>query len=492
MIQEEKDTETKRQSPNPSLENKLKREERIIQLFKKISGTDGTSDLPYPKGITVDDIHRHFEKRHGKSAYIYAKELVSMADKANDGIVDYEEFRIFVIRQEKALWRLFRKIDLSQDFKLQPQEIAESLQRAGIKVHQEKLSDLIEKMDLDGDGSIDFCEWRDFLLFLPRNLTLANIFQYSEDVTIMSSDGEVSVITGGDLEKSSKIPYFIAGGVAGAVSRTITAPLDRIKVYLQIASSSAQPNGSGSSVKVRLTFLQVIQRLYQEGGIFNFYRGNGLNVLKIVPESATKFYTFEKIKGFLVGDQEKLNLPQRLLAGGLAGITSQTLIYPLDLIKIRRMAVTNSPKGVWQFGADILYTQGIRGLFKGLTPALCGIFPFAAIDLTLFETLKSTYLEKMSVQPSIPVILGCGMASGTVGAISVYPFSLIRTKLQAQGTPQHPKKYDGILHVIRDTYANDSLKGFYKGLAPTLLKVVPALSISYVVYESSKKQLGIQ
>ncbi|KAJ9058665.1 hypothetical protein DSO57_1010005 [Entomophthora muscae] len=117
-FQEEKDTETKRQSPNPSLENKLKREERIIQLFKKISGTDGTSDLPYPKGITVDDIHRHFEKRHGKSAYIYAKELVSMADKANDGIVDYEEFRLFVIRQEKALWRLFRKMRCLSRFQI--------------------------------------------------------------------------------------------------------------------------------------------------------------------------------------------------------------------------------------------------------------------------------------------------------------------------------------------------------------------------------------
>lgn len=113
----------------------MHREERIIRLFKRISGADGSSDHVYPKGITVEDIRRHFEKTHGRSADVYAKELVSMADKANDGIIDYEEFRIFVIRQERALWRLFRKIDVSQDFKLQPQEIAESLQRAGIHLH---------------------------------------------------------------------------------------------------------------------------------------------------------------------------------------------------------------------------------------------------------------------------------------------------------------------------------------------------------------------
>ncbi|KAI0237128.1 hypothetical protein L0F63_000225, partial [Massospora cicadina] len=52
--------------------------------------------------------------------------------------------------------------------------------------------------------------------FLPRNLTLANIFQYSDDVTLMSSDGEISVLTAGDIGRNSKLPYFLAGGFAGA------------------------------------------------------------------------------------------------------------------------------------------------------------------------------------------------------------------------------------------------------------------------------------
>lgn len=65
---------------------------------------------------------------------------------------------------EETLWELFKQIDLSCDFRLQPQELAQSLTKAGITIDQMKLQTLVEKMDQDGDGTIDFDEWRNFLL----------------------------------------------------------------------------------------------------------------------------------------------------------------------------------------------------------------------------------------------------------------------------------------------------------------------------------------
>lgn len=74
----------------------------------------------------------------------------------------------------------------------------------------------------------------------------------------------------------------------------------------------------------------------------------------------------------------------------------------------------------------------------------------------------------------------------------VYPLGLIRTRLQAQGTATHAIKYErGTVDVIRVTYAREGLKGFYKGLIPSLVKVVPAVSLSYICYEQAKKQLKI-
>jgi solute carrier family 25 phosphate transporter 23/24/25/41 len=70
--------------------------------------------------------------------------------------------------------------------------------------------------------------------------------------------------------------------------------------------------------------------------------------------------------------------------------------------------------------------------------------------------------------------------------------SLIRTRLQAAGTPSHPVVYRGFWDAANKTYRSEGVVGFYRGLLPTLAKVVPAVSISYVVYEHSKRHLGVQ
>jgi solute carrier family 25 phosphate transporter 23/24/25/41 len=64
-------------------------------------------------------------------------------------------------------------------------------------------------------------------------------------------------------------------------------------------------------------------------------------------------------------------------------------------------------------------------------------------------------------------------------------------RLQAQGTPAHPYRYTSALDAAKRTLYKDGVKGFYKGLGPTLFKVVPSVSISYAVYEFSKRSLGI-
>jgi solute carrier family 25 phosphate transporter 23/24/25/41 len=63
--------------------------------------------------------------------------------------------------------------------------------------------------------------------------------------------------------------------------------------------------------------------------------------------------------------------------------------------------------------------------------------------------------------------------------------------MQAQGTPSHPTYYKNTADVVFKTYNQEGLIGFYRGLAPTLLKVLPAVSISYVVYENMKSYLKI-
>lgn len=149
------------------------------------------------------------------------------------------------------------------------------------------------------------------------------------------------------------------------------------------------------------------------------------------------------------------------------------------------MAVVQTLRAIYGKG-------GMKAFYRGLPAGLVGVFPYSAIDMSTFEGAKLAYLQA-SGRGEMPVYatLMIGSISGSVGAITVYPLNLVRTRLQATGTPAHPYIYHGFKDAFRQTYLRDGLRGFYSGLGPTLAKVIPAVSISYTVYEQSKMLFGI-
>jgi solute carrier family 25 (mitochondrial phosphate transporter), member 23/24/25/41 len=184
---------------------------------------------------------------------------------------------------------------------------------------------------------------------------------------------------------------FIAGGVAGAASRTVTAPLDRLKVIMQVQTN-------------KTTISYAVKEIWKEGRFLGFFRGNGLNVVKVAPESAIKFYTFELLKDFIVKtkgeSKEDIGAGGRLVAGGLAGAVAQTVIYPMDLVKTRLQTYVCSGGKAPSLGSlsrEIWVQEGPRAFYRGLVPSLLGMIPYAGIDLAAYETLKDmsrTYILK--------------------------------------------------------------------------------------------------
>lgn len=147
------------------------------------------------------------------------------------------------------------------------------------------------------------------------------------------------------------------------------------------------------------------------------------------------------------------------------------------------------------------YTNGIRSFYRGLPMGLVGVFPYSAIDLTTFSYLKqfittrNARIRRCSEEDAAPgniMTAFIGAFAGSLGATLVYPLNLLRTRLQSQGTAIHPPTYTGIWDVTFKTVHGEGYRGLYKGLTPNLLKVVPAVSISYVVYDNSKRLLGLR
>nr|XP_015096605.1 calcium-binding mitochondrial carrier protein SCaMC-3 isoform X6 [Vicugna pacos] len=283
-------------------------------------------------------------------------------------------------------------------------------------------------MDRDGTMTIDWQEWRDhFLLHSLENVEdvlyfwkHSTVLDIGECLTVPDEFSEQEKLTGMWWKQ------LVAGAVAGAVSRTGTAPLDRLKVFMQVHASKTN----------RLNILGGLRSMIREGGVRSLWRGNGINVLKIAPESAIKFMAYEQIKRAIRGQQETLHVQERFVAGSLAGATAQTIIYPMEVLKTRlTLRRTGQYKGLLDCAWQILEQEGPRAFYRGYLPNVLGIIPYAGIDLAVYETLKNQWLQQYShdsADPGILVLLACGTISSTCGQIASYPLALVRTRMQAQ------------------------------------------------------------
>ncbi|KAJ5782610.1 hypothetical protein N7457_004384 [Penicillium paradoxum] len=365
--------------------------------------------------------------------------------------------------------------------------------------HIPKLEPILEHEFPSLDGDFDL-EW----LSLPQTTALRLFCRYyGRKLT----------------ENTPQIGYFLAGGLAGAVSRTATAPLDRLKIYLIAqtgvkesticaAKDGAPLAAAGNASK---SLLDALKDLWRAGGIRSLFAGNGLNVVKVMPESAIKFGAYESAKRMFArleghNDTKRLLPTSQFMSGGFGGMVAQCFVYPLDTLKFRMQCdtVKDGLKGNQLIAATakkVWNKNGLVGFFRGLPLGVVGMFPYAAIDLSTFEYLKRTIIAKKARERGChedDVPLGnfttgaIGATSGGFSASIVYPLNVLRTRLQTQGTIMHPPTYSGIGEVLSVTLKSEGPRGLYKGLTPNLLKVAPAMSISYVVYENAKRTLGLR
>lgn len=329
------------------------------------------------------------------------------------------------------------------------------------------------------------------VLYPPHNtvVTILRSFgaRVQQEVQIIDLGEDALVpddFTDTELQTGMWWRHLVAGAAAGAVSRTCTAPLDRLKVMLQV---------HGSRIS-NLGIVTGFQYMLKEGGVRSLWRGNGINVIKIAPESAIKFMAYEQIKRvFKSGINRELGISERFAAGSMAGAISQTAIYPMEVLKTRlALRKTGQYSGVWDCACKICRQEGMKSFYRGYVPNILGIIPYAGIDLAVYETLKRVYITKHSPgeEPGIFILLACGTTSSTCGQLASYPLALVRTKLQAKVIPKGGS--DSMIDLFKTIIETEGLRGLYRGITPNFLKVAPAVSISYVVYEHVRKLLGVE
>lgn len=316
--------------------------------------------------------------------------------------------------------------------------------------------------------------------------------------------------------------YFIAGGIAGATSRTVVSPLERLKIIQQVQPKS----GSGQYRGVWASLV----RMWREEGFKGFMRGNGINCLRIVPYSAVQFTTYEQLKKMFTRQGSRpLDTPTRLAAGALAGITSVCTTYPLDLVRSRLSIASASlplqnqanaslaagarsgyhtaaaaisgdmvagarrtaDLGIWGMTLKVMREEGgVRALYRGLITTAMGVAPYVGINFAAYEALRGVITPPGKA--TVVRKLACGALAGSISQTLTYPFDVLRRKMQVVGMGHGALgyKYNGALEALQEIIKNEGFIGLYRGLWPNLLKVAPSIATSFFTYETVKELLN--
>ncbi|XP_059628069.1 uncharacterized protein LOC132270884 [Cornus florida] len=319
-------------------------------------------------------------------------------------------------------------------------------------------------------------------------------------VAINSGHGGV-VGEGGAAHKLAQsqigtISQLLAGGVAGAVSKTCTAPLGRLTILFQV-----QGMHSDVAALRKASIWHEASRIVGEEGFRAFWKGNLVTIAHRLPYSSISFYAFEQYKNLLQlipgleshGENPSADLCVRLVGGGLAGITAASITYPLDLVRTRLAAQTNVIyyRGIGHTLRTITREEGAFGLYKGLGATLLGVGPNLAISFSVYDTLKSYWHSHRSNYSNALVSLACGSLSGIASSTVTFPLDLVRRRMQLEGAGGRARVYKtGLFGAFRHIIRTEGLRGLYRGILPEYYKVVPSVGIVFMTYEKLKQLLS--
>lgn len=315
---------------------------------------------------------------------------------------------------------------------------------------------------------------------------------------------------------------LLAGGVAGSVSRTAVAPLERLKILMQVQGND----------KVYTGVWQGTRHMWRQEGMRGLFKGNGLNCIRIFPNQAIKFMSYEqlsrRISHYLMdrGEDGTLTPLWRLGAGSVAGVIGMSATYWMDMVRGRisiqegtsgktatktakptTKGTVKAPQytGMVHATRSIVAEEGILALWRGWLPSVIGVMPYVGLNFSVYESLKEYLIRKNEYADerdlSIFTKLSCGAVAGTAGQTVAYPFDTVRRRMQVSGWAGaqtlhaeggHAVAYKGMVDCFVRTSREEGVGALFKGLVPNYVKVVPSIAIAFVTYEQVKDFLGAE
>ncbi|KAN0068515.1 Mitochondrial carrier domain containing protein [Elaphomyces granulatus] len=358
--------------------------------------------------------------------------------------------------------------------------------------------------------------------------TSGNVTVHSRKIDETTSGSEEATVSQGSSKPKEKpLAHFIAGGIGGMTSATLTSPLDVLKTRLQsdfyrsqlqaLRKAHAPPRPISPllalprSAVLHLTeTLQILRSIYVHEGWRALFKGLGPNLVGVVPARAINFSVYgngKRILGeyFHYTDVTETPMGIHLTAAAIAGIVTGTVTNPIWLVKTRlQLDKSNAESGKgrkyrnsWDCIKQTVRHEGIRGLYKGLSASYLGVTE-STLQWVMYEQMKKLLARREAARRVDPSHIhniwddlemwggrvgSAGMAK-LVAAIATYPHEVVRTRLRIAptvpiGGDKVEMKYTGLVQCFKVVWKEEGLFGLYGGLTPHLLRVVPSAAIMF-------------
>jgi solute carrier family 25 (adenine nucleotide translocator) protein 4/5/6/31 len=291
---------------------------------------------------------------------------------------------------------------------------------------------------------------------------------------------------------------FLAGGVSGAVAKTATAPIERVKLLIQ--TQDANPKIISGEVPRYTGIVDCFVRVGKEQGIKAFWRGNLTNIIRYFPTQAFNFAFKDSIKAMFPKANKNTEFGKFFLinmaSGGLAGAGSLMIVYPLDYARTRLASDVGTGKqqfnGLIDCLAKTVKSGGIGALYNGIGVSIVGIIPYRGVYFGLFDTLSgyNPYQKDENGLLRAASKFACAQTSAISAGYASYPFDTVRRRLQMQSEkPESEWVYKGTADCFGKIIKDEGVGALFKGAGANALRTVGA-ALVLVLYSEITAAFG--
>eukprot|EP00301_Raphidiophrys_heterophryoidea_P020336 c505_g1_i1.p1 GENE.c505_g1_i1~~c505_g1_i1.p1 ORF type:complete len:780 (-),score=144.78 c505_g1_i1:239-2518(-) len=273
---------------------------------------------------------------------------------------------------------------------------------------------------------------------------------------------------------------FLLGSFAGAIGAATVYPIDFVKTRLQ-----NQPYDSKGKGSMYNGIIDCFRKSIKSEGVRGLYRGLPAQLIGVAPEKAIKLATNDLLRGLFKNENQEVNFPLEVLAGGCAGGMQVFFTNPYELVKIRLQVqgtLKNTPGYEPKSAVTLVKEIGFRGLYKGASACWLRDIPFSAIYFPMYANVKKRFEEPLSKTD----LLLSGAIAGAPAAYLATPADVVKTRLQADAK-SGKQRFAGLRDCFLKTYREEGFRVFFVGGGMRVFRSSPQFAVTLLVYEVLQK-----